>query len=187
MLKKNLRLVLVAAGLLALAYFGYQAVGLRIAPPTAPEITEEMPADEVELLTGDHERERTTWNNQFARKGFFALVGAFLLLLGALPKKKIWIPKFLFSAGLVALIIHHLLADGKIVAIVEEGLRISALWIVMAFVVKGTGMGCTVWRWKLLLDGQGFKIPLRHLVEAFLIGRFIGSFAPGTSGLDGYR
>jgi uncharacterized protein (TIRG00374 family) len=187
MIKKNLRYVLIAAGLLGLGYFGYQAVSLRIAPPTAPEIADDAPPEEIERLTGEYDRARTTWNNQFARKGFFALVGAFLLLLGALPKKKIWIPKFLFSAGLVALIIHHLLADGKIISIVEEGLRISALWIVMAFVVKGTGMGCTVWRWKVLLEGQGFKIPLRHLVESFLIGRFIGSFAPGTSGLDGYR
>jgi arylsulfatase A-like enzyme/uncharacterized membrane protein YbhN (UPF0104 family) len=176
-----------AAGLLALGYFGYQAVSLRIAPPVAPEIAEDGPAEEAARLTADYERERGAWNNQFARKGFFALAGAFLLLLGALPKKKIWIPKFVFSAGLVALIIHHLLADGKIMAIVEEGIRVSALWIVMAFVVKGTGMGCTVWRWKVLLEGQGFKIPLRHLVESFLIGRFIGSFAPGTSGLDGYR
>lgn len=187
MIKKRLRLILMVAGVLVLGYFGYQAVQLRIAPPAPPEITAQMPEEQVARLTADHDRERTTWNNQFARKGFFALVGAFLLLLGALPKKKIWVPKILFSSGLVALIIHHLLADGKIAAIVEEGLRISALWIAMAFVVKGTGMGCTIWRWKVLLEGQGFKIPLRHLVESFLIGRFIGSFAPGTSGLDGYR
>jgi len=187
MLKKNLRLILAAAGLLALAYFGYQAVSLWLAPPTGPEITGEMSQDQVARLTADFDKAREVWNNQFARKGFFALAGAFLLLLGVLPKKKIWIPKLLFSSGLVALIIHHLLADGKIMAIIDEGLRVSAFWVVMAFVVKGTGMGCTVWRWKVLLEGQGFKIPLRHLVESFLIGRFIGSFAPGTSGLDGYR
>jgi uncharacterized protein (TIRG00374 family) len=187
MKRKYLRLVLVAAGAILLFYYGYQALQLRLAPPAAPEITAEMPLEQVERLNAEHERSLTGWNNQFARKGFFALVGAFLVLLGALPRKKIWIPKFLFSFGLVALIIHHLLADGKIVSIVEEGLRISALWIAMAFVVKGSGMGCTVWRWKVLLEGQGFKIPLRHLVESFLIGRFIGSFAPGTSGLDGYR
>ena len=87
--------------------------------------------------------------------------------------------------GLVAVIIHHLLADGKILSIVEQGIRISAIWIALAFVVKASGMGCTVWRWKVLLEGQGFKIPLAHLVRSFLIGRFIGSFSPGTSGLDG--
>jgi arylsulfatase A-like enzyme/uncharacterized membrane protein YbhN (UPF0104 family) len=187
MKSKHLRIALIALGALVLAYFGYQALSLRLHPPVAPAITAELPAEQAERLTADHERALTVWNNQFARKGFFALVGAFLLLLGALPKKKIWIPKFLFSFGLVALIIHHLLADGKILSIIEQGFRISVPWILMAFAVKGTGMGCTVWRWKVLLEGQGFKIPLAHLIQSFLIGRFIGSFAPGTSGLDGYR
>jgi len=56
-----------------------------------------------------------------------------------------------------------------------------------AFLVKATGMGATVWRWKVLLEAQDLKVPLRHLIGTFLIGRFVGSFLPSTVGLDGYR
>ncbi len=185
--RKYLRIAIVLVGALVLGYFGYRAVGLWLDPPAAPMIGADMNVEQAAGLDADFEREMGVWNNQFARKTFFSLVGLFLLLIGSLPKKKFWIPKFTFSIGLVALIIHHLLADGKIGAIMEEGIQLSVIWIVLAFVVKGTGMWCTIWRWKVLLEGQGFRIPLKHLVESFLIGRFIGSFAPGTSGLDGYR
>ncbi len=185
--RKYLRIAIVLVGALVLGYFGYQAVGLWLDPPAAPTIGADLDVEQAAELAADFEREMGVWNNQFARKTFFSLVGLFLILIGSLPKKKFWIPKFTFSIGLVALIIHHLLADGKIAAIMEEGIEISVVWIILAFVVKGTGMWCTIWRWKVLLEGQGFRIPLKHLVESFLIGRFIGSFAPGTSGLDGYR
>lgn len=185
--RKYLRIGLMILGVFLLGYFGYKALNLMLNPPQPPSISDGIEAAAIADLEADFAREHGRWNNQFAQKGFFSLVGLFLLLLGALPKKKVWIPKILFSAGLVALIINHLLADGKIGDIMDEGISLSIFWILMAFVVKGTGMWCTVWRWKVLLEGQGFKIPLPHLVQSFLIGRFIGSFAPGTSGLDGYR
>ncbi|MCP4679823.1 MAG: sulfatase-like hydrolase/transferase [Deltaproteobacteria bacterium] len=186
-IKRYMRIGIVLIGVVMLALYGRQAIQLGLDRPVAPEITTDMGEAAAAEATHKFETERTRWNNQFARKGFFALIGLFLALLSALPKKRIWIPKVIFSSGLVGLIIHHLLADGKILSITEEGFNVSIVWILLAFVVKGTGMGCTVWRWKVLLNGQGFKIPLRHLIESFLIGRFIGSFAPGTSGLDGYR
>ena len=185
--RKYLKPSIIIMGFLIFAYFGYQATILLLNPPAQQEITSAMSADQVHDLKLTFGENTKRWNNQVARKGFFSLIGMFILLLGALPKKKRWIPKIIFSFGLVTLIIHHMLADGRIGEIVEDGFKISAFWILMAFVVKGTGMWCTVWRWKVLLQGQGFKIPLRHLIESFLIGRFIGSFAPGTSGLDGYR
>lgn len=186
-LKKYSKLVLLIAGLALLSYFGWQAFDLATHKPAAPGFGPELSGEQIKQATAAWETDLSRWNNQFARKGFFALIGLFLALLGAVPKKRIWIPKLVFSSGLVALIIHHLLADGKISSIWAEGFSISVFWLLAAFIVKGTGMGCTVWRWKVLIEGQGFRIPLRHLVESFLIGRFIGSFAPGTSGLDGYR
>jgi arylsulfatase A-like enzyme/uncharacterized membrane protein YbhN (UPF0104 family) len=185
--RKYLRVILILVGVAVLGWFGHRALELRLHWPTAPALSSSLAATEIAAAERTFEAEISAANNQFARQAFFGLVGLFLALLGALPRGKIWIPKLLFSSGLIALIFHHLLADGKILSIVEQGIEISALWIALAFAVKATGMGCTVWRWKVLLEGQGFKIPLRHLVESFLIGRFIGSFSPGTSGLDGYR
>lgn|GEM_PF-1796749 len=70
-----------------------------------------------------------------------------------------------------------------------RGLSLSKLipWMVLALVIKATGMACTVFRWHLLLTGQGIRLSARHLVTAFLEGRFIGTFTPSTIGLDGYR
>jgi uncharacterized protein (TIRG00374 family) len=42
-------------------------------------------------------------------------------------------------------------------------------------------------RWKVLLEGQGMRIPLGFLAASFLEGRFFGSFLPSTIGLDTYR
>ncbi len=186
LIKRYMRWFILLFGAVLLTYFGMKTVQLGLAKPQAP-VTDGLTAEAAAQAISAFDELRSKWNNQFARKGFFALIGLFLLLLGAVPKKKIWIPKIVFSLGLMGLIFHHLLADGKIATIAEKSISLSVFWIVAAFVVKGTGMGCTVWRWKVLLEGQGFKIPLRHLIESFLIGRFIGSFAPGTSGLDGYR
>jgi arylsulfatase A-like enzyme/uncharacterized membrane protein YbhN (UPF0104 family) len=182
-IKRYMRAAIVLSGALLFAFYCAKTVELGLHRPPVPEISQGMSAEARAAFNSL----LATWNNQFARNGFFALVGLFLVLAGAVPKKKIWIPKIAFSSGLVALIVHHVLADGKISAIAEKGFAISIFWIVAAFVVQACGMSCTVWRWKVLLEGQGFKIPLRHLVESFLIGRFVGSFAPGTSGLDGYR
>lgn len=185
--KQLIRYAIALLGLAIFAYFGYKAISIFTTPPQFESLVQGASPELVAEYKLKFEQEQTVWNNQFAKKTFFCLVGLFLLLVSALPKKKLWIPKVLFSSGLVALIIHHLLADGKISSIVEDGIQFSVLWITMAFLVKSSGMACTVWRWKVLLEGQGFKIPLKHLVQSFLIGRFIGSFAPGTSGLDGYR
>lgn len=187
-IKRYLSYAVAIIGLALFAYYGWKTIQLGSNPPEEPpSISQGIGDQSIETAKSAYETQRVQWNNQFARQGFFGLVGVFLFLLATVPKKLQWIPKVLFSSGLVALIIHHLLADGKIASIAREGFEISIFWIFMAFVVKGTGMGCTIWRWKILLDGQGFRIPLRHLIESFLIGRFIGSFAPGTSGLDGYR
>ncbi|MDJ0761755.1 MAG: sulfatase-like hydrolase/transferase [Myxococcota bacterium] len=186
-IKRYLRLGILLFGLFLAVFYGSKAIGLASDKPTLPAITADMTSADAATAQQAFDQALTRWNNQFARTGFFALVGVFLALMVAVPKKRIWIPKLVFSTGLISLIFHHLLADGKIASIWEKGFTISISWILLAFVVKGTGMGCTIWRFKVLLEGQGFKIPLRHLIESFLIGRFIGSFAPGTSGLDGYR
>src|SRR5262249_32663218 len=45
----------------------------------------------------------------------------------------------------------------------------------------------SMYRWQLLLEGQGIGLPFRHIFGSFLIGRFLGTFLPSTIGLDGYK
>ena len=61
------------------------------------------------------------------------------------------------------------------------------LFAVMATCVKFTGVFGNMYRWHLLLIGQGMRFPFGHIVGTFLIGRFLGTFMPSTIGLDGYR
>ncbi|KPL17772.1 MAG: hypothetical protein AMJ92_11065 [candidate division Zixibacteria bacterium SM23_81] len=61
------------------------------------------------------------------------------------------------------------------------------LFAVMATFVKFMGVFGNMFRWHLMLVGQGMRFPFGHIVGTFLIGRFLGTFMPSTIGLDGYR
>ena len=52
--------------------------------------------------------------------------------------------------------------------------------------IKFVGILASMYRWTILLRGQGIELPFRHIFGSFLIGRFIGTFLPSTLGLDGY-
>ena len=59
-------------------------------------------------------------------------------------------------------------------------------FVLMATGIKVIGMLSSMYRWILMLRGQGIELPFRHIFGSFLIGRFIGTFLPSTAGLDGY-
>jgi hypothetical protein len=57
----------------------------------------------------------------------------------------------------------------------------------LAAATKFVGILASMYRWTLLLRGQGIVFPFPHIFGSFLIGRFIGTFLPSTLGLDGYK
>lgn len=61
------------------------------------------------------------------------------------------------------------------------------LWMACATLVKLAGITAGIIRWRLLLSGQGLRIPFLYLVYQWFMGRAIGLVLPGTLGLDGYR
>src|SRR5215468_7876438 len=65
--------------------------------------------------------------------------------------------------------------------------HVAAWRIALAAGVKFVGILASMLRWQLLLRGQSIELPFRHIFGSFLIGRFIGTFLPGTVGLDGYK
>jgi len=60
-------------------------------------------------------------------------------------------------------------------------------WIIFGIFAQATAMLSSALRWRFLLLGQGIKIRFFDLLLAFLVGRFIGIFLPGTIGQDGYK
>ena len=94
------------------------------------------------------------------------------------------------------LLLSHPIAleDGTRVAawrLIEQQLaRIDAatFWtfVGLATGIKMIGMLSSMYRWLLVLRGQGIELPFRHIFGSFLIGRAIGTFLPSTAGLDGY-
>ncbi len=86
------------------------------------------------------------------------------------------------------------LEDGSVVMIWDlikqqlANIDAATFWtfLLLGTGVKVIGMLSSMYRWVLVLRGQGIELPFRHIFGAFLIGRFIGTFLPSTAGLDGY-
>jgi len=68
-------------------------------------------------------------------------------------------------------------------------IQASTFWffVFLAALIKVVGILSSMYRWHLLLQGQGIRFPFRHIIGSFLIGRFLGTFLPSTIGLDGYK
>ena len=68
------------------------------------------------------------------------------------------------------------------------GIDAGTFWAFCALAagIKFVGILASMYRWTILLRGQGIDLPFRHIFGSFLIGRFIGTFLPSTLGLDGY-
>jgi uncharacterized membrane protein YbhN (UPF0104 family) len=60
-------------------------------------------------------------------------------------------------------------------------------WILLAMLVKLLGIFANIFRWQILLRGQGIDIGLGYLSTSYFVGRYFGIVTPGTLGLDGYR
>ena len=101
-----------------------------------------------------------------------------------------------FTVRAFWLLLSHPIAmeDGtKVVAwrlIADQLANIDAatFWtfVLIATGIKVIGMLASMYRWILVLRGQGIELPFWHIFGSFLIGRAIGTFLPSTAGLDGY-
>ena len=60
-------------------------------------------------------------------------------------------------------------------------------WVTVALVLKAVAIGASIGKWGLLLRAQAIRLSVASLGAIFLMGRFFGTFLPGTIGLDGFR
>lgn len=101
------------------------------------------------------------------------------------------------TVGAFYLLLTHSIDDGQgnqisiagaIAAHVGEIELVHFLPLVFAAAaVKFVGILSSMFRWHLLLQGQGIRFNFGHIFGSFLIGRFLGTFLPSTVGLDSYK
>jgi uncharacterized membrane protein YbhN (UPF0104 family) len=60
-------------------------------------------------------------------------------------------------------------------------------WFLAAIAVKLVGILANVWRWQILLRGQGIDLKFGFLSSTYFIGRYFGIVTPSTMGLDAWR
>jgi len=114
-----------------------------------------------------------------------------------LPKAYRWVVTFALKAGLTAGALYILftsLTEGEDSLWAQVIHLVSNLdwWHFFVFAligqaVKMIGILASMLRWHVLLIGQGIRFNFHHIFGAFLIGRFFGTFLPGTIGLDSYK
>src|SRR3989454_6454538 len=65
--------------------------------------------------------------------------------------------------------------------------RVFLPWFLAAMAVKLVGVFANVWRWQILLRGQGIDLGFGYLANSYFIGRYFGIVTPSTMGLDAWR
>ena len=66
-------------------------------------------------------------------------------------------------------------------------LKIFLFWFLMATLIKTVGIFANIWRWQVLLRGQGIDMKFGFLTSTYFIGRYFGIVTPSTMGLDAWR
>jgi arylsulfatase A-like enzyme/uncharacterized membrane protein YbhN (UPF0104 family) len=106
---------------------------------------------------------------------------------GAIFTLKLYLTLRVFSLILLHEVDGQTIYESLGAMIDELDLTTFVLFSLIAMVVRMVGVGASITRWALMLRGQGIELPPVHVLGAFLIGRFLGTFLPSTVGLDGYK
>jgi len=91
--------------------------------------------------------------------------------------------KSVISIGLI----WYLLSEVEFSAVYASLKSAQPIWLLFAFITLNIGKLLTGYRWQILLEAQGVKIPLRSLISSVFVGQFFNSFLPTTIGGDAVR
>ncbi len=91
---------------------------------------------------------------------------------------------YLYKQGfqLVPMDMHDLWAE---ITSIEPAVFIP--WFTFAILIKLVGIFANIYRWQVLLRGQGIDIGYGWLTASYFVGRYWGIVTPSTMGLDGWR
>lgn len=91
------------------------------------------------------------------------------------------------SVALLGWVVHAALSRDGVDALGARLAGLSAPWLLVAAAVQMAAIGAGIARWRELLGAHRVSLPLSFLVRSYLVGRFVGTFTPSTTGLDAYR
>ncbi|MBI3932427.1 MAG: flippase-like domain-containing protein [Acidobacteria bacterium] len=91
--------------------------------------------------------------------------------------------KIAVSLGLLA----YLLRTTDLAALDQRVRTGDTILLAAAVVLYGAMMLVSTWRWRLLLQAQGYEAPLRHLSASYLVASFFNNFLPSNIGGDVIR
>lgn len=92
--------------------------------------------------------------------------------------------KITVSVGLLAAIVVAIARTEGIEALPTRLADLDPLAVLIAVALQFGAVLVGVERWRRLLAWQRIERPYAELIRVFLVGRFVGAFTPGTTGLD---
>jgi len=100
-----------------------------------------------------------------------------------LKRSALLVAKIAVSIALLA----YLLSTTDLDALQRRVRAGDPLLLALAMALYAAILGISTWRWRVLLEAQGFTIPLAHLSGSYLVATFFNNFLPSNIGGDVVR
>lgn len=97
------------------------------------------------------------------------------------------IPKVLIRVLVSLSLVLFLVSQTNVTEIWNSVKAANVLLIGLSFLLHVVGYFSSSYRWRILLQAQGFDIPVSYLVRSYAIAMFFNNLLPSTIGGDGYR
>lgn len=91
--------------------------------------------------------------------------------------------KFAVSASLI----YYLVSRANLPEIWKAVSSANLFLVIVSFLLHGIGYFASSYRWKLLLQDQGFDVSVMYLMRSYAVAMFFNNLLPSTIGGDGYR
>jgi uncharacterized protein (TIRG00374 family) len=100
-----------------------------------------------------------------------------------LKRSALLVAKIAVSIALLA----YLLSTSDLDALQRRVRAGDTLLLALAMALYAVILAISTWRWRVLLEAQGFSIPLSHLSGSYLVATFFNNFLPSNIGGDVVR
>lgn len=101
-----------------------------------------------------------------------------------MPKKKdffIFLLKFIFSFSIIAYLLIKIVPINDFLKVLKGA---NILWLILSFSLHSLGLLISAYRWQILIQAQGDRVPLGFLAKSYLVGTFFNNFLPTRFGGD---
>lgn len=104
--------------------------------------------------------------------------------IGVLPKRRnIWLTLAKLGVSL-AILAYILLRQTSLVQVFQILRQVNWPWLIIAFSLHAIGLMISAFRWQILIRAQGDEVPLKFLIQSYLVGTFFNNFLPTRFGGD---